>query len=164
MALPRANGNSYDVFLSFRGEDTRQTFTDHLYEALEQAGIHTFRDSDDAERGEDLKLEIESAIKASDASIIVLSENYATSTWCLDEISLILDQRRDGNHFVLPLFYLVDPSDVGKHKKRFDIAANSSRRRWTVENVNRWKAALMEVVGVIGMCLVGYTSIFFLLE
>ncbi|KAJ9672183.1 hypothetical protein PVL29_025709 [Vitis rotundifolia] len=25
---------SYDVFLSFRGEDTRISFTDHLYSAL----------------------------------------------------------------------------------------------------------------------------------
>ncbi|KAI9215660.1 hypothetical protein POPTR_T002968v4 [Populus trichocarpa] len=33
---------AYDVFLSFRGEDTRKTFTDHLYTALVQAGIHTF--------------------------------------------------------------------------------------------------------------------------
>ncbi|KAG5224073.1 disease resistance protein [Salix suchowensis] len=33
---------SYDVFLSFRGEDTRKTITDHLYSALIQAGIHPF--------------------------------------------------------------------------------------------------------------------------
>ncbi|XP_071741665.1 disease resistance protein RPV1-like [Rutidosis leptorrhynchoides] len=161
MAPSRANGSSYDVFLSFRGEDTRHAFTDHLYNALNQAGILTFRDSDDAERGEDLKLEIQNAIKSSDASIIVLSENYATSTWCLDELALILDQRRDCNHFVLPIFYHVDPSDVGKHKGNFRIAADPSRQ-WTNENVCRWKAALTEVVSVIGMPLDGYASIFFL--
>ena len=36
-------GWNHDVFLSFRGEDTRKKFTDHLYTALVQAGIHTFR-------------------------------------------------------------------------------------------------------------------------
>jgi hypothetical protein len=36
---PRWNHN---VFLSFRGEDTRKNFIDHLYTALVHAGIHTF--------------------------------------------------------------------------------------------------------------------------
>ncbi|GKE49032.1 TMV resistance protein N-like protein, partial [Tanacetum coccineum] len=34
----------YDVFLSFRGEDTRKTFVDHLYYALEQRHIRTYKD------------------------------------------------------------------------------------------------------------------------
>ncbi|CAL5416800.1 unnamed protein product [Camellia sinensis] len=38
---------SYDVFLSFRGEDTSKNFTDHLYAALVQAAIHTFMDDDE---------------------------------------------------------------------------------------------------------------------
>ncbi|KAK9266081.1 hypothetical protein L1049_021427 [Liquidambar formosana] len=38
---------SYDVFLSFRGEDTRKNFTDHLYSALKSAGINTFSDNDE---------------------------------------------------------------------------------------------------------------------
>jgi hypothetical protein len=37
----RPNG-AYDVFVSFRGEDNRKNFTDHLYTALVQAGIYTF--------------------------------------------------------------------------------------------------------------------------
>ncbi|KAI5570219.1 hypothetical protein BDE02_11G012300 [Populus trichocarpa] len=40
----------YQVFLSFRGEDTRKNFTDHLYTALVQAGIHTFRDDNEIRR------------------------------------------------------------------------------------------------------------------
>ncbi|CAI9265060.1 unnamed protein product [Lactuca saligna] len=41
--------------LSFRGEDTRNGFTDHLYTTLKQAGICTFRDNDSMERGKMLK-------------------------------------------------------------------------------------------------------------
>ncbi|ONI01319.1 hypothetical protein PRUPE_6G132200 [Prunus persica] len=37
----------YDVFLSFRGQDTRKTFTDHLYGALNNARFHTFRDENE---------------------------------------------------------------------------------------------------------------------
>ncbi|XP_060673890.1 disease resistance protein RUN1-like [Ziziphus jujuba] len=34
----------YDVIVSFRGEDTRLTFTDHLYKSLSHQGIYTYRD------------------------------------------------------------------------------------------------------------------------
>ena len=34
----------YDVFLNFRGEDTRSGFTSHLHAALEQKGIITYID------------------------------------------------------------------------------------------------------------------------
>ena len=33
----------HDVFLSYRGEDTRNSFTDRLYTALKQKGILTFK-------------------------------------------------------------------------------------------------------------------------
>jgi hypothetical protein len=35
------------VFLSFRGEDTRDNFTAHLYHALCMKGINTFIDDDE---------------------------------------------------------------------------------------------------------------------
>jgi hypothetical protein len=36
----------YDVFLSFRGKDTRNNFTSHLYDALCRKQIKTFIDND----------------------------------------------------------------------------------------------------------------------
>ncbi|KAM2192511.1 hypothetical protein ACFX1Q_028190 [Malus domestica] len=36
----------YDVFLNFRGEDTRRTFIGHLYKALVQNSINTFVDAE----------------------------------------------------------------------------------------------------------------------
>ncbi|KAM7490976.1 hypothetical protein LguiA_033897 [Lonicera macranthoides] len=45
----------YDVFLSFRGQDTRKTFADHLYTALINAGIRTFRDDDELQKGESIE-------------------------------------------------------------------------------------------------------------
>ncbi|KAJ0797127.1 putative TIR domain-containing protein [Helianthus annuus] len=151
---PADNPTRYDVFLSFRGEDTRNSFTDHLYHALVRAGLHTFRDDDELERSEEVKIGIVRAIETSDASIIVLSANYANSTWCLDELCLILEERRVRNHFVLPVFYHVDPSDVRKQSKDFMIEVKSSGR-WSVHNVNRWKAALTEVADLAGLVLSG---------
>ncbi|KAL8218058.1 hypothetical protein R6Q57_021431 [Mikania cordata] len=106
MASPGAIATQYDVFLSFRGEDTRHSFTDHLYDALVQAGIRPFRDNDEIDRGQELNLEIAGAIKASEASIVVLSENYATSTWCLEELCLILEQTFSMVHEIFNEFVL----------------------------------------------------------
>ncbi|CAI9304506.1 unnamed protein product [Lactuca saligna] len=149
-----ASAGAYNVFLSFRGEDNRNAFTDHLYDALIRAGIVTFRDNEEIRRGEELQLEIERAIKGSRASVVVFSEKYATSTWCLDELALILQQRRECNHFVLPVFYHVDPSDVRKQTGTFAIKVKASSR-WTDENVSLWKKALKEVPDLAGMVLSG---------
>ncbi|KAK9944488.1 hypothetical protein M0R45_010052 [Rubus argutus] len=101
---------SFDVFLSFRGEDTRKNFTDHLYTAFTDAGIRTFRDDDELERGEDIKPELEKAIRQSRSSVVVFSKDYASSGWCLDELALIIERKRTAGHVVLPVFYDVDPS------------------------------------------------------
>ncbi|KAK2971110.1 hypothetical protein RJ640_024055 [Escallonia rubra] len=104
---------AYHVFLSFRGEDTRKTFVDHLYTALVGAGFHTFRDDDVLERGENIEAELEKAIQQSRSSIVVFSEKYASSHWCLDELVMIIERRRRTSEFVLlPVFYRVDPSHV----------------------------------------------------
>ncbi|GJT04037.1 RNA-directed DNA polymerase, eukaryota [Tanacetum coccineum] len=81
----------YDVFLSFRRADTRNSFTNHLHKALENANLNTFLDDKEIETGLYLKPELESAIGASRASIFVLSKNYASSTWCLNELVLETD-------------------------------------------------------------------------
>ncbi|KAI3754332.1 hypothetical protein L1987_54114 [Smallanthus sonchifolius] len=141
----------FDVYLNFRGEDTGHSFTDHLYTALKGAAIRTFRDAEDVESGEDFSHETVKAIENSRGSIVVLSETYAYSTWCLDELSLILEQRRKRNHFVLPVFYHVEPSDVRKQRCSFAIQGSKG----TEENVNRWKFALTDVANFSGFVASG---------
>ncbi|XP_058189510.1 disease resistance protein RUN1-like [Rhododendron vialii] len=80
------NKSRYDIFLSFRGLDTRKKFTDHLFHSLLREGFQTFRDNDEIERGHVIESELEKAIKNSKMSVIVLSENYAKSTACLFEL------------------------------------------------------------------------------
>ncbi|XP_022026811.2 disease resistance protein RPV1-like isoform X2 [Helianthus annuus] len=147
----------YDVFLSFRGKDTRNSFTDHLYKALVQAGIRTFRDDNEIHEGQELKAKIKRSIRKSSTSIIVFSENFANSRWCLDELSLILRQKSKGDHFVLPVFYGVDPSDVRNHRGSFTVEAKEGAEgmKWTEVNVKRWKAALTEVADLKGMIVLG---------
>ncbi|XP_076892452.1 toll/interleukin-1 receptor-like protein [Bidens hawaiensis] len=149
----------YDVFLSFRGEDTRHSFTDYLYKALNQAGIRTFRDDDEIREGQELKPEIEISITDSKASIIIFSENYANSSWCLDELCSILQQRKTSRHYVFPVFYKVDPSDVRYQRGSFAIAAKEGSK-WAEDNVKRWKTALTEVADLKGKVVSGSETAF----
>ena len=82
---------NYDVFLSFCGVDTRKNFTDHLYTALKQKGIITFRDDEKLERGKYISPELLQAIEESKYAIIILSTNYASSRWCLIELAKLLN-------------------------------------------------------------------------
>ncbi|TQD78030.1 hypothetical protein C1H46_036426 [Malus baccata] len=142
---------SYHAFLSFRGPDTRKGFTDHLYRALEQAGIHTFRDDDEIERGENIESELDKAIQESQISIIVFSKEYASSRWCLNELLKIMERRNtDRRHVVLPVFYDVDPSDVRKQSGSF---AKAFARHEEMDKVELWKRALRDVASLAGMVL-----------
>ncbi|KAM7462849.1 hypothetical protein LguiA_030970 [Lonicera macranthoides] len=154
---------AYEVFLSFRGEDTRTKFTDHLYAALIGSGFRTFRDNEGIERGENIKSELQRAIKQSRISLVVISENYAASGWCLDELVLILECKRTFGHVVLPLFYDVDPSHVRKqiggfaeafkvHEDKYNLETDARKREW-LGKLEGWRAALREVADLGGMVL-----------
>ncbi|EOY10036.1 TMV resistance protein N [Theobroma cacao] len=146
---------TYDVLLSFRGTDTRKNFTDHLYMALVQARIHTFRDADEIGRGENIKNEIERAIYESKISIIVFSKIYASSTWCLNELVKIMKHRKFSKHIVLPIFYGVNPSQVKKQTGSFAeaFARHEESFKSEMDMVQRWRAALRDVADLEGMLL-----------
>ncbi|KAM7474255.1 hypothetical protein LguiB_021498 [Lonicera macranthoides] len=168
MAVVRSHEASssacYDVFLSFRGKDTRKNFTDHLYTALIQQGFSTFRDDDETEKGENLKSELQKAIHQSKISIVVMSKDYASSTWCLDELLMILERRRNSKHIVLPVFYDVGPTQVrkqtgriaeafGRYEKQFEAETNSEAKMKLMEMIKGWRSALTEVADLIGLNL-----------
>ena len=139
----------YDVFLSFRGEDTRLNFTDHLYSALNRRGIHTFRDDERLTRGESIQPSLLKAIEESKVSVVVFSENYAKSKWCLDELDKIMECMREKGQIVLPVFYHVDPSDVRKQTGSFGEAF-AGYTNVAEERLQRWKAALREAGSLSG--------------
>ncbi|RXH68970.1 hypothetical protein DVH24_031303 [Malus domestica] len=133
----------YDVFINFRGEDTRRCFVSHLYKALNQKAINTFIDAEGLRKGNDL-LQLLTAIQDSRVSIVVFSQNYASSTWCLKELVQILDCMDRKNQMVVPVFYQVDPSDVRKAKRSFEeaFAEHEGHSNTDMEEVRRWRSAL----------------------
>ncbi|XP_042518477.1 disease resistance protein L6-like [Macadamia integrifolia] len=150
MAAPEASSSSssssrYEVFLSFHGKDVRTNFADHLYNALVYAGILTFRDSEELHKGNKIGPELLVAIQQSRISIPIFSENYASSKWCLNELSKIFECKRTMDQIVLPIFYKVEPRDVRNQTGSYATAFEEHQMHFNETTVQMWKDALREV-------------------
>ncbi|KAM0030882.1 putative TIR domain, P-loop containing nucleoside triphosphate hydrolase [Helianthus debilis subsp. tardiflorus] len=168
----------YDVFLSFRGEDTRKTFVDHLYLALVNKGIVTYKDDETIKKGERISEQLIRSIEDSRFYMIVFSKNYASSSWCLNELVEIMKCQKTTEHTAYPIFYDVEPTEVrhqsgafgeafaklvAKHEKgsgMFSFLKLFTRKRKRTseeveldkeEDVGRWRYALNEAAGLAGM-------------
>ncbi|GAU10082.1 hypothetical protein TSUD_422270, partial [Trifolium subterraneum] len=142
---------TYDVYISFRGEDTRYGFTGHLIDALNRRGIHTFTDDAMIHQGVEIGPSLVKAIKESRIAIIVFSNNYASSAWCLDDLAKIIECRRRNDLVVLPVFYDVDPSDVRHGRGSYGEAlARHEVRFGDGDRVQRWRASLCETANLVG--------------
>ena len=89
----------YDVFISFRGSDVHSGFLSHLHKALLDTSVDVFMD-ENLERVEDISTTLLETIEQSYLSLVIFSENYAFSPWCLDELVKILEcivQTLDGD-------------------------------------------------------------------
>ncbi|KAL6204608.1 hypothetical protein ACLB2K_021875 [Fragaria x ananassa] len=93
---PSVSPWKYDVFLSFKGEDTHEGVVSHLYdEPQNRSGIRTFMDDIRLEVGAPISTSLLKAIEESRFAIVVLSPNYASSAWCLDELKHIFRSERE---------------------------------------------------------------------
>ncbi|KAM2001703.1 hypothetical protein ACFX15_025503 [Malus domestica] len=152
---------NYDVFLSFRGEDTRNGFTSHLHAALKARGYQVFIDEDDLPRGEEIKEKLFRAIEESRISVIIFSKMYADSSWCLDELVKIMECIGKLGRHVLPIFYHVDPSHVRKqdgdlaeafqkHEKDIREEKDDKKREAKQERLKLWREALTKAANLSG--------------
>ena len=157
----------YNVFLSFRGEDTRTGFTTYLYKALEQKGISTFMD-DKLPRGEEISAELLKTIEESMILVIVFSKNYAESKWCLDELVKIVECSKNDQMVLLrPIFYNVEPREVRNQLGNFGIALANHEKEFkdNMGKMLRWREALSKAANVSGSHYQeGYVSIFLFLR
>ncbi|KAG7532629.1 AAA+ ATPase domain [Arabidopsis thaliana x Arabidopsis arenosa] len=149
MASSSSHNSKYDVFLSFSGQDVRKNFLSHLLQIFKSIGITTFIEN---EVGRGQLIQTCTAIKESRISIVLLSENYASSSWNLNELVEIANSKEDLNQIVIPIFYDVDPSDVkeqtGDFGRRFEKVCEDK-----TENVKQqWCQALTTVANILGYC------------
>ncbi|CAJ2665542.1 unnamed protein product [Trifolium pratense] len=146
---------NYQVFLNFRGIDTRYVFTNNLYNALKDKGIHTFIDYNDLKRGDEITPTLIKTINESRIYIPIFSIDYASSSFCLDELVHIMHGFREKRRLVLPVFYGVDPSDVRHQKGNYCKALADHEKKFqnnekNMERLHQWKIALNQAANIAG--------------
>ncbi|XP_008235905.2 PREDICTED: TMV resistance protein N-like [Prunus mume] len=147
LPFPAPLQEKYDVFLSFRGEDTRDAFTSHLHAALLRKQIETYIDNR-LEKGDDIGPSLKEAIKKSKIAVVIFSKNYASSTWCLKELVHILECKKSYGQIVIPIFYGIDPSHVRKQQGTYALEDRPLKR--STDEVTNWRAALEEAANMSG--------------
>ncbi|XP_048136635.1 disease resistance protein L6-like [Rhodamnia argentea] len=141
-----SSGPSYEVFLSFRGPDTRHGFTDCLYHGMVAAGILVFRDDESLRVGERIGGELLRAIENSKIYIPIFSTNYASSPWCLRELAYMVEcaSKLNGNKEILPIFFDVEPVDVKLKTNLYRQNLSQIQKTFRSE-VKSWEKALIDV-------------------
>ncbi|KAK2434576.1 disease resistance protein RUN1 [Trifolium repens] len=154
VTLPKKRKNCYDVFVTFRGVDTRNNFTDFLFNALEDKRVSVFKDGINLPKGETIGPELLRAIEDSQIFVVIFSKNYASSTWCLQELEKICECVQVSRKHVLPVFYDVDPSEVRKQSGIYGEAFIKHEQRfqldYEISMVQRWRKALTQVGTISG--------------
>ncbi|XP_050104948.1 disease resistance protein RPV1-like [Malus sylvestris] len=114
-----------------------------------QKGIKTYL----FRRGEELSFPVLlKVIEESRVSVIVFSENFASSEWCLDELVKILQCKESKQQIVWPIYYKVNPLDVRDQKGSFGkaLADFESKYNKNMEKVLMWRTALTEATKLPG--------------
>ncbi|KAL1199650.1 Disease resistance-like protein DSC2 [Cardamine amara subsp. amara] len=151
MASPSSTSinRKYDVFPSFHGRDVRKGFLSHILKEFKRKGITPFIDNE-IKRGESIDPELKLAIRESRVAIVLLSSNYASSSWCLNELVEIMKCKEEIQQTVLTLFYEVDPTDVRKQTGEFGKAFDETCNGKPEDVKKAWRQALKDVSGIAG--------------
>ncbi|CAM8881954.1 unnamed protein product [Rhodiola kirilowii] len=142
----------YQVFLSFRGTNTR-TFVGHLFSALDRTGFRVFMDNIGLEYGKDIQQKLYEGINRSEVSVVILSPGYADSRWCLDELVKIMELQALNVNRVLPVFFNLEPTVVRNQTGVYKDAFLVLEERFEKDRIEKWKSALKRVADLRGLSL-----------
>ncbi|XP_057846543.2 disease resistance protein Roq1 isoform X2 [Cryptomeria japonica] len=133
----------FDVFINHRGPDVKGTLATQLYNSLQQLRIAAFLDSQEKELGNSFPSIIETAIRSAKVHIAIFSRRYAESSWCLDELVLMLESTAK----IIPVFYEVEPWELRHIEKGVYAEAflKYEEKGRYLEKLNTWKEALQSL-------------------
>ncbi|XP_031501456.1 disease resistance protein RPV1-like isoform X2 [Nymphaea colorata] len=134
----------FEVFISFRWQDTANGFSWQLHEALKHRDIRAFLMDADADMLKTGNM-METASKAmnrAEVFIPIFSRGYAESTSCLEEIAKMVECKK----LMLPVFYDVEPRDVRNQKGPFEAAFKRYEKDEGLDKkkLKAWRDALKE--------------------
>jgi len=155
------NNQWYQVFLSHRGVDTKETFARSLYLRLLDHGLRPFLDNPEMQPGYEIASQIKNAIRTASVHVAILSARYAESTWCLDELLWMLESHRAKMVPIIPVFYGVTPAQVRWTRGKDGIYAQAlerlakkrdhdSKPRYDDHTIENWRNALSQVADISG--------------
>ena len=144
----------FQVFLNFRGPDSRHTVVDVLREALIHAGIRVFYDDEEIRKGEEIEGELLSAITNSRIYITIFSKDYASSKWCLRELAKMMECQKNSSgktkKMILPVFYDVEVNDVKLRSQLYVNALKKHKKELGKAAVTPWEDALKDAAKIKG--------------
>ncbi|CAJ2656076.1 unnamed protein product [Trifolium pratense] len=155
--------SKYDVFVNFRGKDIRKGFLSHLIKAFPRKQISFFVDNK-IKRGDKLSHSLVEAIEGSFISLIIFSENYASSHWCLDELVKIFECKKKYGQIVIPVFFNVETTVVKRQTKSYEKAFSEHNEKYSPSRVQNWKHALQKSTKLTGIKLSDFQNEAELLE
>lgn len=144
---PEAPRFNYDVFLSFRGSDTRQGFASVLYDHMVKAGIRVFKDDGELKAGDKIETVLE-AINNSEICVPIFSKNFASSKWCLEEVKRMVHLEKA----ICPVFYGVSVEDVKLKTQTYNKIMQKLETN-NEQNMDEWKDALKAATDFKGKIL-----------
>ncbi|XP_022946271.1 TMV resistance protein N-like [Cucurbita moschata] len=116
--------------------------------ALRQKGVNVFID-DKLSRGEQISESLFRSIEEALISIVIFSENYASSSWCLDELVKIIECKKSKGQIVWPIFYKVNPSDIRKQTESFGEALATHQAKFKTK-IQIWRETLTTAANLSG--------------
>ena len=112
-----------------------------LYKDLENHGLKPYLDRECIHPGEECWESIEDAIKNTSIAVVVFSERYAESEWCLKELHVMLEAHSCKT--ILPIFYNVTPWDLRNPERgQFKDGFEKLKKKFNSNLIEQWKVDL----------------------
>ncbi|KAG6726903.1 hypothetical protein I3842_02G102900 [Carya illinoinensis] len=131
----------HDVFVSHRGPDTRRNIAGLLHDHLLMRGHRPFLDYRNLKAGDKLSEKIDTAVRDCKVGVVVFSQRYCESSYCLHELALLMEYKKRG----IPIFYNVKPSQL----RVGDISNGTCVS--DQKELERFSGALEEAKNIVGL-------------
>ena len=139
----------FDVFLSFKAEDTTNVFVSDLHSSLSEKGITTYQKDEKLEEKDfSVVSDLKKGIIESKLAVVVVSMSYPTSVLCLNQLQTIINFHDEGQLSVLPIFYGVDLSNIRNQTGEYKEAFRSLGEEFSTEKVQAWRSALAKLTSI----------------